>query len=410
MADAVQEQSKELEPTQEQLPQQQTQTQNNEESNESKLNESGSLSKSKQKKWKPLMIDLPKRERKSYRAGRSSRADLYTDENLIPPHFTKRSTRTKSLDRSQQQQQNQSQNEANGKGKELNHTVDETSNRGSKSGKTKLSKSFNDALPPPRHHSSGGKNNDSTRPLRFERATAAAKAYRNTTISNNQRQSTNKGKRENHKDYLYGEDAIIVEEVPIILSVAPNGVYCTTVATTATNGTVMPLVIPPEAAQFILPDQATMPVFYNTIYPPEQIKEFVQRQIEYYFSEENLEHDIFLRRKMDLQGFIALSVIASFNRVKSLSQDYELIIEAVKQSQVLELVSMNNNEKKEELFVRCKNNPTKWPIAPLPENLPSQLNPNVAEFVPRFVLAPSSETTKIENTDASIQTPLQVNH
>lgn len=38
-------------------------------------------------------------------------------------------------------------------------------------------------------------------------------------------------KRETHKDYLYGlEDAIIVEEVPIILSVAPNGVYCTTVA------------------------------------------------------------------------------------------------------------------------------------------------------------------------------------
>ena len=39
-------------------------------------------------------------------------------------------------------------------------------------------------------------------------------------------------KRENHKEYLYGEDAIIVEEVPIILSVAPNGIYCTTVATT----------------------------------------------------------------------------------------------------------------------------------------------------------------------------------
>ena len=40
-------------------------------------------------------------------------------------------------------------------------------------------------------------------------------------------------KRETHKDYLYGlNDAIIVEEVPIIVSVAPNGVYCTTVATT----------------------------------------------------------------------------------------------------------------------------------------------------------------------------------
>ena len=33
------------------------------------------------------------------------------------------------------------------------------------------------------------------------------------------------GKRETHKDYLYGEDAINVEEVPVLLPLAPNGMY-----------------------------------------------------------------------------------------------------------------------------------------------------------------------------------------
>ena len=347
---------------------------------DSKLNESSSA-KSKQKKWKPLIVDLPKRERKSYRSSRSSRADIYNDENMAPAHFNKRSTRTKSLDRQQQQQQQQ-QGQDSTKSKE-----DEQ--RQVKNPKTKLNKSFNDAVPQ-RHHSSGGKQvaNDSSRPLRFERATAAAKAYRNSVSS----RTNGKIKRENHKDYLYGEDAIIVEEVPIIVSVAPNGVYCATVATTSsTNGTVLPLVLPPDAAPFLLPADPQS-LFYNTLYPAETLKDFVRRQIEYYFSDENLEHDIFLRRKMDSQGFIALAVIASFNRVKSLSLDYDLIIDAVRQSQLLDLAEVDKD-----LFVRCKTNPLKWPIAPLPDNLPSQLNPNVAEFVPKFALSP--KTIQSEEND-----------
>jgi la-related protein 1 len=41
-------------------------------------------------------------------------------------------------------------------------------------------------------------------------------------------------------------------------------------------------------------------------------------QIEYYFSMDNLCKDIFLRSKMDDQGFIPISVIANFNRVSTL--------------------------------------------------------------------------------------------
>lgn len=46
---------------------------------------------------------------------------------------------------------------------------------------------------------------------------------------------------------------------------------------------------------------------------------------EYYFSVDNLCKDLFLRRHMDSQGFVLLSVIASFKRIKSLTEDTELL-------------------------------------------------------------------------------------
>lgn len=48
---------------------------------------------------------------------------------------------------------------------------------------------------------------------------------------------------------------------------------------------------------------------------------------EYYFSTENLERDFFLRRKMDQQGFLPVSLIASFHRVQALTTNAMLILE-----------------------------------------------------------------------------------
>lgn len=48
---------------------------------------------------------------------------------------------------------------------------------------------------------------------------------------------------------------------------------------------------------------------------------------EYYFSVENLERDFFLRRKMDQQGFLPISLIASFHRVQALTTNVSLILE-----------------------------------------------------------------------------------
>lgn len=46
----------------------------------------------------------------------------------------------------------------------------------------------------------------------------------------------------------------------------------------------------------------------------QQIMEAVMKQIEYYFSVENLCKDIFLRSRMDENGWIPLNVISNFNR------------------------------------------------------------------------------------------------
>ena len=50
---------------------------------------------------------------------------------------------------------------------------------------------------------------------------------------------------------------------------------------------------------------------------------------EYYFSIENLERDFFLRRKMDKQGFLPVSLIAGFHRVQALTTNLNLILEVI---------------------------------------------------------------------------------
>uniref|UniRef100_A0A8D2EXM8 HTH La-type RNA-binding domain-containing protein n=1 Tax=Theropithecus gelada TaxID=9565 RepID=A0A8D2EXM8_THEGE len=115
------------------------------------------------------------------------------------------------------------------------------------------------------------------------------------------------------------------------------------------------------------------------VYPVEEalLKEYIKRQIEYYFSVENLERDFFLRGKMDEQGFLPISLIAGFQRVQALTTNFNLILEALKDSTEVEIV----DEK-----MRKKIEPEKWPVpGPLPRDVPptdfSQLI-DCPEFVP----------------------------
>ncbi|MCO5548011.1 hypothetical protein L7F22_001467 [Adiantum nelumboides] len=63
----------------------------------------------------------------------------------------------------------------------------------------------------------------------------------------------------------------------------------------------------------------------------------VVKQIEYYFSVENLCRDIYLRSKMDEWGFVPVSVIANFNRVRAITSNPYFIIEALRLSNVVEV-------------------------------------------------------------------------
>lgn len=58
---------------------------------------------------------------------------------------------------------------------------------------------------------------------------------------------------------------------------------------------------------------------------PFSLMTMLSMQLEYYFSVDNMCKDMFLRRHMDSQGFVPLGVIASFKRVKSLTEDFEML-------------------------------------------------------------------------------------
>ncbi|KAH8675298.1 hypothetical protein BX600DRAFT_507547 [Xylariales sp. PMI_506] len=66
----------------------------------------------------------------------------------------------------------------------------------------------------------------------------------------------------------------------------------------------------------------------------------VSQQLTYYFSVDNLIKDTWLRKHMDSQGFVFLDVIMNFKRMRSLTQDANLIRAAcLESSQQIELVT-----------------------------------------------------------------------
>ncbi|XP_072960543.1 la-related protein 1C-like isoform X1 [Typha angustifolia] len=85
----------------------------------------------------------------------------------------------------------------------------------------------------------------------------------------------------------------------------------------------------------------------------------ILKQIDYYFSADNLCKDIFLRQNMDEQGWVPLSLIANFNKVKQLTNSIQFIKETVHFSVVVEV----QDEK-----IRRRNDWMNW-ILPQPKNL-----------------------------------------
>lgn len=70
-----------------------------------------------------------------------------------------------------------------------------------------------------------------------------------------------------------------------------------------------------------------------------EIQERIVRQVEWYFSDENLLKDSFLMKhiRRNKQGFVSLKLVASFRKVKSLSKDWGVVQASLRHSSLLEL-------------------------------------------------------------------------
>ncbi|GAB2275042.1 hypothetical protein Dimus_009810 [Dionaea muscipula] len=76
-----------------------------------------------------------------------------------------------------------------------------------------------------------------------------------------------------------------------------------------------------------------------TVLPPEilALRDSISKQIEYYFSDKNLKTDNHLISLMDDKGWVPISRIAEFNRVKSMSTDISFILDALQSSGSIEV-------------------------------------------------------------------------
>ncbi|CAN1226606.1 La-related protein 1B [Linum perenne] len=95
---------------------------------------------------------------------------------------------------------------------------------------------------------------------------------------------------------------------------------------------------PPQSLRGMPFVAAPMPphaVFFPT--PDFQLHSKIVTQIDYYFSNENLIRDTFLRQNMDEQGWVPIKLIAGFKKVSLLTDNVQLILDALRASIVVEV-------------------------------------------------------------------------
>ncbi|CAF1466640.1 unnamed protein product [Adineta ricciae] len=178
--------------------------------------------------------------------------------------------------------------------------------------------------------------------------------------------------RDVHK-FIFDDEAVVVDDCSFVLPYIENAYYYPPTSPSPT--TELPLTNPNEFTTPLIP-----------AYTEQQLKELLRLQVEYYFSTENLAVDIFLRQQMTNDGYVPLSLIASFNRVRSLCDDVQLIADAVRDSLVVEL--------NDQCMVRCRTDPTRWPLLTDVNNHLTELNPDVPDFQPGKIWKQASQSDK----------------
>ncbi|XP_047314876.1 la-related protein 1C-like [Impatiens glandulifera] len=137
-----------------------------------------------------------------------------------------------------------------------------------------------------------------------------------------------------------------------------NGRESQTQPRVATGGYVHP---PPKSAPFIPPPPVPLTFYHSPMVYPEGTPPLIYvpaplpphpiclpvpdpllhsrivNQIDYYFSYENLIKDTFLRQNMDEHGWVPVQLIASFKKVRLLTDNIHLMLEALYSSSIVEV-------------------------------------------------------------------------
>ncbi|KAL0323214.1 UNVERIFIED_CONTAM: La-related protein 1C [Sesamum angustifolium] len=182
----------------------------------------------------------------------------------------------------------------------------------------------------------------------------------------------------------------------------------------------MPAPMPPGAGPFMAPPPVRVfpgqmgfdmaaPLFYVPTMPPESFRpmplvpppppmlfppanensltNLIVKQIDFYFSDDNLVKDNFLRSKMDEHGWVPITLIASFRRVQQLTKDIPVILESLRYSTVVEV----QGDK-----VRRRNEWSKWLHSSARPSADS--GPHTPRAAPENVLATSLQEVSLDDS------------
>ncbi|ORX52706.1 hypothetical protein DM01DRAFT_1336489 [Hesseltinella vesiculosa] len=135
------------------------------------------------------------------------------------------------------------------------------------------------------------------------------------------------------------------------------------------------------------------PPYYVMVDMP-TVKTYILQQIDYYFSVDNLCKDVFLRGKMDAEGYVDIQVLAEFNRVKQWTTDLALIKEALQDSHVVQMEGQK---------VRKREGWEQWVMPNAPDHSVVPSPPPRSELaVPTTSTSSSSRSCHTEDDDDDI--------
>ncbi|KAG6888950.1 hypothetical protein C0995_004805 [Termitomyces sp. Mi166 len=87
-----------------------------------------------------------------------------------------------------------------------------------------------------------------------------------------------------------------------------------------------------------MPQAAPVPAPVTQLsFPLDTTRWYLLGQLEYYLSAQNMAQDYFLRQRLDSKGWVPISLIASFNRVRHLTENEALVREVLALSSVVEV-------------------------------------------------------------------------